>query len=863
MPLTFLLLLLININLIILNNTSSFDLILNIDGKDNYFRFVEIITSTKNHLLPSVIILDGNDHNPTTINSSYSSFIQTYHIESDENPFNIATIINRVSSNSNLLYAIIQISNDSLYDVIASISISEIRSKRSCNDDYIVKHNGLILKQAYVSIQWHNNRERRSAKKFQNTMSKNIISSITLPKTIKNRTFSSNKKVIPKKSRHIYLEIIAIIDSLILHDVQILLNRTEFETIEILKLYYIHIFIGVEQIYRQSLIHETFDIHIRLSKIIFSTNKYRLPWESFKNISSLTNIYRKSPNNLHLRPNISMNLLKSLQQAYTSNQFDRRFFTNTVDHIMTFTRLDLIDGAGLAYVSGLCLPLYKYSIIQEDFNSFSVMLTVTHELGHNLGLRHDEIENKCNDPHKRYIMSPKIISTMDRPKVAYFSQCSIKELNYFINNTTTKCWKNKIISIKDDKILEKDRNLISTQLGQIINLRQQCQLQYGLQAIPFISVTYNKSQALYEENICHELKCFKQPTDDFMYWQDGALDGTPCGENRICHQKKCVSTNQKMKRNDLALCPYGDLFVPIRMLNLKDKLMTGNMLCSDALNLLRAHGMNVTYLCYNSILPYQRICCEECKKHLIPECGDLHSRCPTFVQYCQMKFVRIDGRSPTELCPYTCGQCSHLLSPPTTITTTTIRTAIIHTLTKKERKIPLTKVPPRELVKTIILKPRKYIKPKKFTEHTCIDSADCSQLIKLYSKLNKNVKNWCTEYSTMIKGRYFVEMCPKYCSLCNITSVCDRYKLCRNNGKCIKNEYGTYQCICSPLKPFYGALCEYRRTCLNKPCLSKNDICLQTQGENYVCLSKEHKEKIYTVLNSISSIDLKNTRKKT
>ncbi len=50
------------------------------------------------------------------------------------------------------------------------------------------------------------------------------------------------------------------------------------------------------------------------------------------------------------------------------------------------------------------------------------------------------------------------------------------------------------------------------------------------------------------------------------------------------------------------------------MLNLKDKIMRGNMLCPDALNLLRTRGMNITYLCYNSVLPYRRLCCEECKK---------------------------------------------------------------------------------------------------------------------------------------------------------------------------------------------------------------------------------------------------------
>jgi hypothetical protein len=50
------------------------------------------------------------------------------------------------------------------------------------------------------------------------------------------------------------------------------------------------------------------------------------------------------------------------------------------------------------------------------------------------------------------------------------------------------------------------------------------------------------------------------------------------------------------------------------MLNLIDKFTMGNMLCVDALNLLRSRGMNVTFLCYDSMLPFRRLCCEECKK---------------------------------------------------------------------------------------------------------------------------------------------------------------------------------------------------------------------------------------------------------
>ena len=558
MALLVLLLFLISTNFLVSINSSSFDLTLNVDGIDNNFCFVETPKSTTNHQLPSVTILDDHD-NPTILNPQHSSSVQTFRIESDENRFGFATTINPVSKDSNLLFAMVQTSDGSVYEISPPMSIAQARTKRSLNDVYIVRSENSIIEQAYVTIEWHNNRQRRKVDEMtevivnrSDTVTKRFpasesvgtttLPSVSLPDTMENITIPSAEndteliinatmetttpRPIPEKTRHLYLELIAVIDSLITNDLRALLNRTELEAIEILKLYYIHVFMSVEQLYRQSLIHETLDVHIRLSKIIFATDKHRLPWESFKNISSLINTYRKSPNNVHLRPNVSMSLLKSLHHAYTSNNFDQRFFHKGADHIITFTRLDLIDGAGSAYVLGACLPSFKYSIIQEDLNSFSVIVTVTHELGHNLGLNHDETENKCNDPRFRYIMSPKNMNTVDRRQLPYFSECSISQLNSFADNTTTTCWKNQIVSTRNDTTFDKLREIISTKLGQIINVHQQCQLQYGPLAVPFISVTYNTTKhSLYEENICNQLRCFKTPDDDYMYWQDGAFEG--------------------------------------------------------------------------------------------------------------------------------------------------------------------------------------------------------------------------------------------------------------------------------------------------------------------------------------------------
>lgn len=539
------------------NHCASFDLTLNLDELNHYFRFVQRTNSTSNQQFPTMIILD-RDNSSSLVNSSSLFSVQTYHLESDENTLGFATVIDREPTDTNLVFAVVQTFDGSIYDISPPMSASHIRQKRSLTNNYIVRNENSIVEQASVLIEWTNDRDRRAIDSTEKTTKSSIEKetrlpasekvtsttplSVSMPDTMENITLPSAEndteliinatlvpttpRPIPAKTRHLYLEIVAVIDSLTTHDLRMLLNKTELETIEILKLYYIHIFMGVEQVYRQSLIHETLDVHIRLTKLIFATDKHRLPWESFKNISSVANPYRKTPNNMHLRPNISMNLLQSLHQVYTSNKFDQKYFNNHSDHIMTFTRLDLIDGAGSAYVLGTCLPRYKYSIIQEDLNAYSVMITVAHELGHNLGLDHDETENKCNDPRFRYVMSPKNMNSADRRQVPYFSECSIGQLNHFADNTTTTCWKNQIISTRNDTKLDATRETISLKLGQIINVHQQCQLQYGPEAVPFVSVTYDsKNYSFYEENLCNQLRCFKKPEDSYMFWQDGAFDG--------------------------------------------------------------------------------------------------------------------------------------------------------------------------------------------------------------------------------------------------------------------------------------------------------------------------------------------------
>ena len=268
------LLILIGAKFIVSSNSLSFDLTLNLDGADTYFRFVETSKSSRKHLLPSIIILN-DDQYPKMINSSNLTSVQTYHIDSDENLYGFATVVNNELTDTNLLFAMVQIFNGSFYDISSSLSRTRNKTKRSLNDAYIVRSEYSIIPHAYVTIKWNIERKRRELdeteivsktsglKEAQFAAStktdSSTLSSISSPDTIyssnedstdlmmTDTTEATTSRPIPEKSRHLYLEIVAVVDSLITNDLRALLNKTELEAIEILKLYYIHVFMGVEQ----------------------------------------------------------------------------------------------------------------------------------------------------------------------------------------------------------------------------------------------------------------------------------------------------------------------------------------------------------------------------------------------------------------------------------------------------------------------------------------------------------------------------------------------------------------------------------------------------------------------------------------
>jgi hypothetical protein len=94
---------------------------------------------------------------------------------------------------------------------------------------------------------------------------------------------------------------------------------------------------------------------------------------------------------------------------------------------------------GLAYVGAMCTPSAA-GIVQATFSSAAVHgLTLAHELGHNLGMQHDNGSAGC--PTSGYIMAPANCTTCSTP-VTHWSTCSKTYLSTWLSQGGGGCLDN-------------------------------------------------------------------------------------------------------------------------------------------------------------------------------------------------------------------------------------------------------------------------------------------------------------------------------------------------------------------------------------------------------------------------------------
>ncbi|XP_015368715.1 PREDICTED: A disintegrin and metalloproteinase with thrombospondin motifs 16-like [Diuraphis noxia] len=191
------------------------------------------------------------------------------------------------------------------------------------------------------------------------------------------------------------------------------------------------------------------------------------------------------------------------------------------DHAVILTGLDLfVTGkngkisnqvVGLAPVAGMCTKTSSCTV--NEGRHFESVYVVAHEIGHNLGMRHDGTSSDNNCDPTSYLMSP----TLGSGKITW-STCSHEYLEKFLQSSQAGC-------LFDDSGTSgyMDHKQHGRLPGERFDAHEQCLLKYGRGSI------HATSQDISE--VCRDLHCQR---DRYTWTSHPALEGTLCGPNKQC-----------------------------------------------------------------------------------------------------------------------------------------------------------------------------------------------------------------------------------------------------------------------------------------------------------------------------------------
>ncbi|KAH8348125.1 hypothetical protein KR084_004483 [Drosophila pseudotakahashii] len=199
------------------------------------------------------------------------------------------------------------------------------------------------------------------------------------------------------------------------------------------------------------------------------------------------------------------------------------------DHALVLTGLDLVtyekgkansQVVGMATVKGMCTSIYSCTI--NEAKHFESVFVVAHEIGHNLGMRHDAKEISC-DP-TMHIMSPKLGSG----KVTW-SKCSRTYLEDFLMDPQAEC-----LFDRDQFVGPWDHTAGGRLPGERFNANQQCMLRFGK--------NFMQASSQSKMEICRDLHCRQ---DGLPWTSHPALEGTECGANMWCRGGSCEARSTR------------------------------------------------------------------------------------------------------------------------------------------------------------------------------------------------------------------------------------------------------------------------------------------------------------------------------
>uniref|UniRef100_G3PQJ7 ADAM metallopeptidase with thrombospondin type 1 motif 5 n=1 Tax=Gasterosteus aculeatus TaxID=69293 RepID=G3PQJ7_GASAC len=183
------------------------------------------------------------------------------------------------------------------------------------------------------------------------------------------------------------------------------------------------------------------------------------------------------------------------------------------------------DTLGMADVGTVCSPERSCAVIEDD--GLHAAFTVAHEIGHLLGLSHDDskfCEERFGVNSDKRLMSS-ILTSIDASKP--WSRCTSATITDFFDDGNAEC------------LLDSPRQplLGPEELpGQSYDAVRQCRLAFGPE--------YTVCPGM---DVCARLWCavIRQGQMVCLTKKLPAVEGTPCGKGRICLQGKCVDKTRK------------------------------------------------------------------------------------------------------------------------------------------------------------------------------------------------------------------------------------------------------------------------------------------------------------------------------
>ncbi|KYO20625.1 A disintegrin and metalloproteinase with thrombospondin motifs 17 isoform A [Alligator mississippiensis] len=201
---------------------------------------------------------------------------------------------------------------------------------------------------------------------------------------------------------------------------------------------------------------------------------------------------------------------------------------SSVDAAILITRKDFCvhkdepcDTVGIAYLSGMCSEKRK-CIIAED-NGLNLAFTIAHEMGHNMGINHDNDHPSCADG--LHIMSGEWIKGQNLGDVSW-SRCSREDLERFLRSKASNC----LLQTNPQSL---NSVIIPSKLpGITYTADEQCQILFG----PAASFCQEMQHV-----ICTGLWCKVEGEKECKTKLDPPMDGTDCETGKWCKAGECMS----------------------------------------------------------------------------------------------------------------------------------------------------------------------------------------------------------------------------------------------------------------------------------------------------------------------------------